>query len=42
MEANRNLFEEMNKRQELKHYSLYLDGYDGYNIVCKSIEIKEL
>jgi len=28
--------------QELKHYSLYLDGYDGYNIVCKSIEIKEL
>ena len=23
MEANRNLFEEMNKRQELKHFSLY-------------------
>ena len=42
MEANRNLFEEMNKHQELKHYSLHLDGYDGYNIVCKSIEIKEL
>ena len=42
MEANRNLFEKMNKNQELKHYSLYLDGYDGYNIVCKSIEIKEL
>ena len=42
MEANRNLFEKMNKLQELKHYSLYLDGYDGYNIVCKSIEIKEL
>ena len=42
MEANRNLFEEMNKNQELKHYSLYLDGYDGYNIVCKSIEIKDL
>ena len=42
MEANRNLFEAINNRQELKHYSLYLDGYDGYNIVCKSIEIKEL
>ena len=42
MEANRHLFEEINKLQELKHYSLYLDGYDGYNIVCKSIEIKEL
>lgn len=42
MEANRHLFEEINKLQELKHYSLYLDGYDRYNIVCKSIEIKEL
>ena len=42
MEANRNLFEAITNRQELKHYSLYLDGYDGYNIFCKSIEIKEL
>ena len=40
MEANSILFEEVNKRQGLKHYSLYLDGYDGYNLVCKSIEIK--
>lgn len=41
-EANNKLFETITKERKMKHYSLYLDGNDGYSIICKSIEIREL